>query len=67
MIYRPRVHDVHLNQGTPLSMKRHKTNGIYQDGALFVKNLDNPVKAFFFMFKEQSLKTDPNGNPVEQK
>lgn len=53
---------VHLNQG---SVGEHASaNGIYQDGALFVKAQDGSYTAFFFSFAEQTFETDSNGNAL---
>lgn len=54
------VDDVHMNQG---SVGSHASaNGIYQDGALFVKSTNGEYTAFFFSFQEQVYQTDDNGN-----
>ncbi|MCC8482985.1 MAG: YukJ family protein [Rickettsia endosymbiont of Labidopullus appendiculatus] len=57
------IHDIHLNQGN--YNPHSKDNGIYQDGAIFIETPNNSIKAFFFMFDEQSLNTDDSGNPVD--
>jgi uncharacterized protein YukJ len=51
---------VHLNQGS--SGHYVSENGIYQDGALFVKATDGTYAAFFFAFDEQCYNTDNSGN-----
>ncbi|MBX9890013.1 MAG: YukJ family protein [Amoebophilaceae bacterium] len=51
------MHDIHLNQGVSLNMVQSKSNGIYQDGVMFIKAADNSINAFFFMFDCQSLTT----------
>ncbi|WP_375327208.1 DUF2278 family protein [Candidatus Tisiphia endosymbiont of Nemotelus uliginosus] len=48
------IHDTHMNQGVPLTMPQSKSNGIYQDGAIFLKTDNNTMKAFFFVFTSQS-------------
>jgi hypothetical protein len=55
------IHDVHMNQG---SVGKYKAaNGIYHDGALFVRR--NEVwSGFFFAFTEESSRTDDAGNPT---
>ena len=58
------IHNIHFNQGTPLNMLQSKSNGIYQDGVMFIKANDNSINAFCFMFDCQSLATDSSGNPV---
>ncbi|WP_284346724.1 DUF2278 family protein [Rickettsia endosymbiont of Oedothorax gibbosus] len=57
------IHDIHLNQGN--YNPHSKDNGIYQDGAIFIETPNNSIKAFFFMFDEQSLNTDDSGDPVD--
>lgn len=57
------IDDIHLNQGS--SGKHVESNGIYQDGALFVENINNSYTAFFFAFTEQCSQTDENGNCVD--
>lgn len=58
------VHNVHYNQG---SVGGHTNdNGIYQDGALFVKMPDASYSAFFFAFSEQCFNTDTNGDCINQ-
>lgn len=57
------IHYIHLNQGD--SEPHSKNNGIYQDGAIFIETPNNSIKAFFFMFDEQSLNTDDKGNPLD--
>jgi uncharacterized protein YukJ len=58
------VHNVHYNQG---SVGEHTNdNGIYQDGALFVKMPDASYSAFFFAFSEQCFNTDTNGDCINQ-
>lgn len=47
-------------------MPQSASNGIYQDGAIFVETPDNTNKAFFFKFTEQSLFTDDDGNPLDE-
>lgn len=59
------VHNAHMNQG---SIGEHANdNGIYQDGAVFVKNAtDGSFTAFFFAFTQQCFSTDSNGNCTPQ-
>lgn len=53
------IDNVHLNQG---NQGRHEgSNGIYQDGALFIKNKKS-YTAVFCCFDEQCDKTDEKGN-----
>lgn len=58
------LHDIHMNQGTPPEMHQSRDNGIYQDGALFLKMPDQTTKAFFFVFKEQCTSTDDTGSCI---
>jgi len=61
------LHQIHLNQGTPLAIEQNKYNGIYQDGGLFIRSVDNTtIHGFFFMFEEQSCVTDDTGYPTTQ-
>jgi uncharacterized protein YukJ len=54
------IHNVHYNQG---STGRHAdANGIYQDGALFIKLPDGSYTVFFFAFSEQCFCVDEQGN-----
>lgn len=55
------VHNAHMNQGSEGS--HSNDNGIYQDGAVFVKSAANgSYTAFFFCFAQQCFNTDNNGN-----
>ena len=54
------IDNIHFNQG---NISAHtKSNGIYHDGAIFVKQKDKTYNAYFFCFVEQCYKTDDNGN-----
>ncbi len=56
------IHDIHMNQGDTGSEARF--NGIWQDGALFIRFIDtNQWVAMFFRFQNQSTDTDTEGNP----
>jgi uncharacterized protein YukJ len=57
------IHDIHLNQGTSLTMSQAKINGIYQDGALLIEP-NSACSAFFFMFITQTLDTYSSGDPL---
>ncbi|MFU7502767.1 MAG: DUF2278 family protein [Candidatus Tisiphia sp.] len=46
------IHDIHMNQGASLMMPQSASNGIYQNGAIFVETPNNANKAFFFKFME---------------
>lgn len=55
------IHDIHMNQGSRGEFA--KSNGIYQDGALFVFfPTDQRWSAAFFRFDSQSTDTDDSGN-----
>lgn len=56
------VDDVHLNQGTPSIQFQSKDNGVYQDGALFIRNPDGDYTACFFAFAGQCFDTNQQGN-----
>ena len=57
------VHDVHCNQGDPPGQFR-PLDGIWQDGAVFVKKADGTLSAYLGKFSTQSLNTDNNGIPI---
>lgn len=53
---------IHFNQG---NVGIHAdNNGIYQDGALLIENLDKRYTVFFFSFSEQCHNTDSSGNCI---
>jgi hypothetical protein len=58
------MHDVHCNQGDPVGSQWYASNGIWQDGCVFVQKNDGTFSAYLGMFLNQTLKTDNNGNPV---
>jgi uncharacterized protein YukJ len=53
------VDDIHMNQGS--EGNHASANGIYQDGALFVKRQNGSYTAVFFSFQEQCYQTDESG------
>ena len=58
------IHDIHMNQGNPIAGGHSGSNGIWQDGALFL--YDPTAKAWtavFIAFQTESWTTDNNGNP----
>lgn len=58
------VHNIHQNQGDPVTSAFSAENGIWQDGATIIE-LDNGCwRGFFNKFSTQSGKTDANGHPV---
>lgn len=64
------IHDIHMNQGNPISGGYARDNGSWQDGALFLQlpslNPDPSQTwvAVFIVFQTESWNTDANGNPV---
>jgi uncharacterized protein YukJ len=64
------IHDIHMNQGNPVSGGYARDNGIWQDGALFLQmpNINpDPSQnwvAVFIAFQTESWNTDQNGNPI---
>lgn len=56
------LHEIHMNQGVPSTMSQSQDNGLFQDGAIFLKRPDQTVHAFFFMFDNQCTVTDAEGN-----
>jgi hypothetical protein len=58
------VHDVHQNQGDPLTSKWAGLNGIWQDGATIVRKENGSFVGFFNKFSSQSYLTDNQGHPV---
>jgi uncharacterized protein YukJ len=59
------IHDIHMNQGNPLSGGHAGDNGIWQDGAiLFQLPGSGAWTAIFIAFQGQSWTTDGNGNPL---
>jgi uncharacterized protein YukJ len=64
------IHDIHMNQGNPVSRGHARDNGIWQDGALFLRmpNLNpDPSQnwvAVFIAFQTELWNTDENGNPI---
>jgi hypothetical protein len=57
------MHDIHCNQGDPVSSQWGPSNGIWQDGAVFAIKPDGSLSAYLGMFLNQTLNTDNNGNP----
>ena len=64
------IHDIHMNQGNPISGGFAGDNGIWQDGAIFLQApglSSGPAQtwvAVFIAFQTESWDTDNNGNPV---
>jgi hypothetical protein len=58
------VHDIHQNQGDPLTSQWSASNGIWQDGATIIQKADGSFVGFFNKFETQSFKTDDFGKPV---
>jgi uncharacterized protein YukJ len=64
------IHDIHMNQGNPVSGGFAGDNGIWQDGAMFLQmsgtsSGSTPTwSAVFIAFQTESWNTDNNGNPM---
>jgi uncharacterized protein YukJ len=64
------IHDIHMNQGNPISGGYSRDNGTWQDGAMFLQmpslNSDPSQTwvAVFIAFQTESWNTDSSGNPV---
>jgi len=64
------IHDIHMNQGNPISGGFAGDNGIWQDGAMFLQGSSlgsDPAPtwvAVFIAFQTESWDTDDNGNPI---
>jgi uncharacterized protein YukJ len=64
------IHDIHMNQGNPISGGFAGDNGVWQDGAMFLQApslSSGPAQtwvAVFIAFQTESWDTDNNGNPV---
>ena len=57
------IHDIHMNQGNPVSGGHSGDNGVWQDGAMFVE-IGGKFTAVFIAFQTQVWTTDSHGNPV---
>jgi uncharacterized protein YukJ len=64
------IHDIHMNQGNPISGGFAGDNGIWQDGAMFLQApspSSGPAPtwvAVFIAFQTESWDTDSSGNPL---
>ena len=59
------IHDIHMNQGNPAVGGHSGSNGIWQDGALFLYAPATKLwTAVFIAFQTESWKTDNSGNPL---
>ena len=59
------IHDIHMNQGNPAVGGHSGSNGIWQDGALFLYAPATKLwTAVFIAFQTESWKTDSSGNPL---
>jgi len=60
------IHNVHMNQGAPLSSPFAEENGIWQDGGILLEYLEPQPRLSVIMtkFETQSLRTDEMGRPV---
>ncbi len=60
------IHDIHMNQGNPVSGKgagHGGDNGVWQDGALFLE-MGGTWTAVFLAFQTESWMTDAAGDPA---
>jgi uncharacterized protein YukJ len=58
-------HNIHMNQGNPTGGSFGKDNGIYKDGAIFVRFPGQKTwQAVFIAFQTQSWHTDDRGRPI---
>lgn len=61
------IHDIHMNQGNPSAGGHSGSNGVWQDGGLFLYQPTTKVwTAVFIAFQTESWKTDGAGNPATQ-
>jgi uncharacterized protein YukJ len=58
------VHDIHQNQGDPVSSSFSAENAIWQDGITIALRSDGTASAFMNKFSTQSDATDDNGRPI---
>jgi hypothetical protein len=58
------VHDVHMNQGDPPGSQWYASDGIWQDGAVFVERPNGTLFCWQVMFNSQSTHTDDHGHPI---
>jgi hypothetical protein len=58
------VHDVHMNQGDPAGSQWWSTDGIWQDGAVFLEREDGTLFGWQVKFNSQAFKTDSAGHPL---
>jgi uncharacterized protein YukJ len=58
------AHDIHMNQGNPVSSQFGKDNGIHQDGGLILETGLNTFAGIFIAFQTQMVPTDDQGNPL---
>jgi len=62
------IHDIHMNQGNPVSGEFARDNGIWQDGAMFLQmpgaGSAQAWIAVFIAFQTESWNTGGNGNPI---
>jgi Uncharacterized conserved protein (DUF2278) len=58
------VHDVHMNQGDPAGSQWWSTDGIWQDGAVFLERANGTLFGWQVKFNSQAFKTDAAGHPA---
>ncbi|MGN6698697.1 MAG: DUF2278 family protein [Thermomicrobiales bacterium] len=67
----PGMHNIHMNQGDPVTIPQAGENGIWQDGGIVLEDQTGPddfspaplVSVFLIKFLTQSLHTDDYGHP----
>lgn len=58
------LHNIHQNQGDPVTSQWSHENGIWQDGATLIERQDGTIVAFLNKFKSQSYRTNDQGKPL---
>lgn len=58
------VHNIHQNQGDPITSQWAAENGIWQDGGTIVELTGGGLVAFLNKFSTQSDQTDSDGHPA---
>lgn len=58
------VHNIHQNQGDPITSQWAGENGIWQDGCTILQQPNNTFVAFLNKFSTQSNSTDDQGHPA---
>jgi hypothetical protein len=58
------VHNIHQNQGDPVSSRWASENGPWQDGAMIAQQQDNSMTAFLCKFKPQNFFCGPDAGEL---